>query len=107
MVALHDGLKGITEVAQQMSGSRAPLPEPSPLRTGRDDCSSSGSSLSRPIPDLLVVLMMAPSMQEAQVPRLVPTTCVARLGMMHVHHVDVLIRVERDTTCRTSIALGL
>src|SRR4051812_7771556 len=29
------------------SGSRAPLPEPSPLRTGHDDCSSSGSSLGR------------------------------------------------------------
>jgi len=28
-----------------VSGSRASLPRPSPLRTGRDDCSSSGSSL--------------------------------------------------------------
>ena len=53
-----------------------------------------------------MVLMMAPSMQEAQVPRLVPTACVARLGVVHVHHVDVLIRIEWDTTCRTSIALG-
>src|SRR3954462_15712431 len=32
---------------QTPSGSRAPLPEPSPLRTGHDDCSSSGSSLGR------------------------------------------------------------
>ena len=31
------------------SGSRASLPKPSPLRTGRDDCSSSGSSLSRAV----------------------------------------------------------
>src|SRR3954469_20344279 len=29
------------------AGSRAPLPEPSPLRTGHGDCSSSGSSLGR------------------------------------------------------------
>jgi hypothetical protein len=36
----------VTHVAME-SGSRAPLPEPSPLRTGHDDCSSSGSSLGR------------------------------------------------------------
>src|SRR3954467_8126529 len=43
-----------------VSGSRAPLPRPSPLRTGRDDCSSSGSSLGRLAPDPRVVPMMTP-----------------------------------------------
>ena len=47
-------------IAPLLSGSRAPLPEPSPLRTGRDDCSSSGSSLGRLAPDPRVVPMMAP-----------------------------------------------
>jgi len=43
-----------------VSGSRASLPRPSPLRTGRDDCSSSGSSLGRLAPDPRVVPMMTP-----------------------------------------------
>src|SRR3954452_23282361 len=38
-----------SKVPTAASGSRASLPKPSPLRTGRDDCSSSGSSLSRAV----------------------------------------------------------
>ena len=47
MVTVESVAYGIAQIAQQVSGSRAPLPEPSPLRTGHDDCSSSGSSLGR------------------------------------------------------------
>src|SRR3954470_1816020 len=47
------------------SGSRAPLPEPSPLRTGRADCSASGSSLCRSVSHPLVMLVMAPPVQKA------------------------------------------
>jgi hypothetical protein len=41
------------------------LPRPSPLRTGRDDCSSSGSSLHRPVPDPRVVRMVAPPVYQS------------------------------------------
>jgi hypothetical protein len=53
------------------SGSRAPLPEPGPLRTGHDGCPSSGSSLCRPVPDPHVVSMMAPPVYQLQVVDLV------------------------------------
>src|SRR4051812_10474966 len=50
--------------------------------------------------------VMAPPVQEAQVPCLVPAALVARLGMVLVHQADVLVRVERDTAPGASIALG-
>jgi hypothetical protein len=53
------GLVGIME-----SGSRTSLPRSGPLRTGRDDCSSSGSSLCRPVHRPRVVRMMAPSVYQ-------------------------------------------
>src|SRR5215216_4609860 len=65
-----------------------------PLRTGRADCSASGSSLCRFISHPLVMPVMAPPVQEAQVSRLVPAALVARLGVVLVHQADVLVRVE-------------
>jgi len=59
-VPVGQGLHGLSQVAQQVSGSRVPLPKPSPLRTGRDDLSSSGSSLCCLAPDPRVVRVMAP-----------------------------------------------
>src|SRR3954470_5144926 len=88
------------------SGSRAPLPEPGPLRTGRADCSASGSSLCRFVSHPLVMPVMAPPVQEAQVPCLVPAALVARLGVVLVHQADVRVRVERDAARGASIALG-
>jgi hypothetical protein len=37
MVAVNSGSNGLTGIAQQMSGSQASLPKPSPLRIGHDD----------------------------------------------------------------------
>ena len=71
MMVIEHTAERITAVAQQMSGSRAPLPEPSPLRTGRDDCSSSGSSLGRLAPDPRMVPMMTPPVYQLQVVGLV------------------------------------
>ncbi len=51
--------------------------------------------------------MVAPSVQEAQVGRLVPTAHVARLGMVFVDHADVLVRVERNAAFGAGIALVL
>ena len=58
---------------------------PPPLRTVRASCPAHGSSLCRLIPDLLMVPMMTPPMQEAQVPPVVPAALVARLDVMPVH----------------------
>src|SRR3954467_10671759 len=58
--AIEYGISQRRKTDDVVSGSRAPLPEPSPLRTGRDDCSSSGSSLGRLAPDPRVVPMMTP-----------------------------------------------
>src|SRR3954453_1456018 len=77
-----------------------------PLRTGRADCSASGSSLGRSVSHPLVMPVMAPPVQKAQVPRLGPAALVARLGMVLVHQADVLVRVERDAAPGASIALG-
>jgi hypothetical protein len=44
-----------------------------------------------------MMLVMAPPVQEAQVLRLVSTTSMARMGVVLVHHVHILVRVERDT----------
>jgi hypothetical protein len=71
VVLVEDRAQGVAAVAQQMSGSRAPLPEPGPLRTGHDGCPSSGSSLCRPVPDPHVVSMMAPPVYQLQVVDLV------------------------------------
>jgi len=81
-----------------MSGSRKTLPPPSPLRTVRASCPAYGSSLCRLVTDLLMMLVVvAPPMQEAQVLRFVSTTPMARMGVVLVHHVHILVRVERDT----------
>jgi hypothetical protein len=71
MMVIEHTAQRITAVAQQMSGSRAPLPKPSPLRTGHDGYPSSGSSLCRPVPDPHVVSMMAPPVYQLQVVDLV------------------------------------
>jgi hypothetical protein len=42
---------GPRQPSGRTSGSRTSLPRPGPLRTGRDDCSSSGSSLCRLVSD--------------------------------------------------------
>src|SRR3954470_24140118 len=84
----------------------ATLLSSAPLRTGRADCSASGSSLGRCVSHPLVMPVMAPPVQEAQVPRLGPAALVARLGMVLVHQADVLVRVERDAARGASIALG-
>ena len=79
---------------------------PPPLRTVRASCPAHGSSLCRAVPDLLMVPMMTPPMQEAQVPRVVPAALVARLDVMPVHHTDVLIRIEWDAAFGAGVALG-
>jgi hypothetical protein len=53
-----------------------------------------------------MVPMMTPPMQEAQVPRVVPASPVARLDVVPVHHADVFVRIERDAAFGTGIALG-
>ena len=98
-------LDRLAQVDQHMSGSRAPLPKPSPLRTGRDDCSSSGSSLGRPVPDPRVVPMMAPPVYQLQVVHLVRSAAVARCVVVFVDERNVLIRVEPHTTHRASVVL--
>jgi predicted oxidoreductase len=50
--------------------------------------------------------MMAPSVQETQVARLVPTALAARLGMVRVDHADILVRVERDAAFGAGMALA-
>jgi len=80
-----------------MSGSRKTLPPPSPLRTVRASCLAYGSSLCRLVADLLMMLVVTPSVQESQVLRLVSITPSARMGVVLVHHVNVFVRIERDT----------
>lgn len=70
-MSAKNACQGVTEITQQMSGSRAPLPKPSPLRTGHDGYPSSGSSLCHPVPDPHVVSMMAPPVYQLQVVDLV------------------------------------
>jgi hypothetical protein len=106
MVTTNNGLNGITQIAQQMSGSRTSLPKPSPLRTGRDDCSSSGSSLCRLVPVPHMMRMMAPSVYQLQVVQLVCSTARARFVMMLVDERYVLIEVEPQTTHRTLSVLS-
>src|SRR4051794_5196709 len=94
-------------LALVLSGSRVSLPRPSPLRTGRDDCSSSGSSLCRPVPDLRVVRMVAPSVYQLQVVQLVCSALAARCGVVCVDDGEILIGVEPHATHRASAALSL
>ena len=96
----------ITAVAQQMSGSRAPLPEPGPLRTGHDGCPSSGSSLCRPVPDPHVVSVMAPPVYQLQVVQVVRSAVTARYGVVFVDEWDVLIRVEPYATHGALVVLS-
>src|SRR4051794_31530780 len=98
-------LNRLAQVDQHMSGSRAPLPEPSPLRTGRDDCSSSGSSLGRLAPDPRVVPMMTPPVYQLQVVHPVRSATVTRRVVVFVDERNVLIRVEPHTTHRASVVL--
>jgi hypothetical protein len=70
--------------ARVESGSRTSLPRSGPLRTGRDDCSSSGSSLCRPVHRPRVVRMMAPSVYQLQVVQLVCSVVAARCDVVCV-----------------------
>ena len=81
----------------RMSGSRGTLPSPSPLRTVRASCPAYGSSLCRLVADLLMMFVMTPSVQEAQVLRFVFTTPMTRMGVVLVQHVGILVRIERGT----------
>ena len=80
------------------SGSRGTLPFPSPLRTGRADCSASGSSLCRFVSHPLVMPVMAPPVQEAQVPRFVPAALVARLGVVLVQGLPAFAAASMSST---------
>jgi hypothetical protein len=71
-------------VGRVQSGSRTSLPRSGPLRTGRDDCSSSGSSLCRPVHRPRVVRMMAPSVYQLQVVQLVCSVVAARCDVVCV-----------------------
>jgi len=70
---------GPRQSSGRTSGSRASLPKPSPLRTGRDNCSSSGSSLCRPVTDPHVVRMVAPPVYQSQVVQPVSSRPAANL----------------------------
>src|SRR4051794_17152067 len=98
-------LHSIAEIAQEMSGSRASLPKPSPLRTGRDDCPSSGSSLCRPVPDPRVVRMMAPPVYQLQVVWLICSAATARPDVVFVDEGNVLIGIEPHTAHRAFVVL--
>src|SRR3954454_3848387 len=89
-----------------VSGSRASLPRPSPLRTGRDDCSSSGSSLCRPGPGPRMVRMVAPPVYQLQVVQVVRSAVTARDGVVFVDEWDVLIRVEPYATHGALVVLS-
>src|SRR4051794_37693366 len=90
---------------RDLSGSRASLPRPSPLRTGRDDCSSSGSSLCRPVPGPRMVRMVAPPVYQLQVVQLVRSAVTARYGVVFVDEWDVLVRVEPYATHGAPVVL--
>src|SRR5215213_2024586 len=92
---------------RDVSASRASLPRPSPLRTGRDNCSSSGSSLCRPIPNPRVVRVMTPPVYQLQVVQLVCSAIAARHSVVFVDEGDVLIGVEPYTTHRALAVLSL
>ena len=99
---LHQRLRA---VAEQMSGSRGSLPSPSPLRTGRDDLSSSGSSLGRLAHRPRVVSLVAPPMHQLQVGDLVRPAALARCVVVDLDEGDVLVGVERHAAQRTAIVL--
>ena len=71
----QDSVRGCPAQALPRSPSQATelnaLARRNPLRTGHDDCPSSGSSLCRPVPDPHVVSMMAPPVYQLQVVDLV------------------------------------
>src|SRR4051794_7682676 len=94
---------------RDLSGSRVSLPRPSPLRTGRDDCSSSGSSLCRPVPGprmVRMVRMVAPPVYQLQVVQVVRSAVTARYGVVFVDEWDVLIRVEPYATHGALVVLS-
>src|SRR5215210_8870717 len=91
---------------RDVSGSRASLPRPSPLRTGHDDCSSSGSSLCRPVPGPRMVRMVAPPVYQLQVVQVVRSAVTARYGVVFVDEWDVLIRVEPYATHGALVVLS-
>src|SRR3954454_2007645 len=107
MMGIEHTAERITAVAQQMSGSRAPLPKPSPLRTGHDCSPSSGSSLCRPGPDPHVVSVMAPPVYQLQVVDLVRSAEMARCVRVCVDERKVLVRIEAGSAQGTPLVLPL
>src|SRR3954453_12173952 len=107
MMTVEDRLEGVGCVAQQMSGSRTPVPEPGPLRTGHDGYPSSGSSLRHPVPDPHVVSMMAPPVYQLQVVDLVRSTEMARCVMVCVDERKVLVRIEANMAQGAPVVLSL
>src|SRR3954463_2864471 len=89
-----------------MSGSRASLPKPSPLRPGRDPCGSSGSSLGRPVPVPRVVCLMAPPVYQLQVVQLICSAATAWSVVVFVNERDVLVRIEPSPTHRALAILS-
>ena len=83
-----------------VSGSRASLPKPSPLRTGRDPHGSSGSSLSRPVPVPRMVRMMAPPVYQLDVVQLICSAKTAWFVVVFIDEGDVLVRIEPPSTHR-------
>jgi len=83
-----------------VSGSRASLPKPSPLRTGRDPHGSSGSSLSRPVPVPRMVRMMAPPVYQLDVVQLICSATTAWFVVVFIDEGDVLVRIEPPSTHR-------
>src|SRR4051794_33694419 len=105
-VEAEEGLLDMAHAHGKMSGSRASLPRPSPLRTGRDDCSSSGSSLCRPVPGPRMVRMVAPPVYQLQVVQVVRSAVTARDGVVFVDEWDVLIRVGPYATHGALVVLS-
>jgi hypothetical protein len=106
MMTVESVAHGIAQIAQQVSGSRAPLPKPSPLRTGHDGFPSSGSSLYRPVPDPHVVSMMAPPVYQLQVVDPVRSAAMARYVVMPVDQGQIFLRIEAHTTHGASAVLA-
>jgi hypothetical protein len=83
-----------------LSGSRATLLPPRPLRTGHARYRASGSSLRRPVPDPRVVRMMTPPVYQLQVVQLVCSAVAAQHSVVFVDEGNILIGVEPHTTHR-------
>src|SRR4051812_39076802 len=91
---------GGLQTHRDVSGSRASLPKPSPLRTGRDPHGSSGSSLSRPVPVPHMVRMMAPPVYQLDVVQLICSATTAWFVVVFIDEGDVLVRIEPPSTHR-------